>query len=316
MLDRGGVTVPHKGRHRSIVSHCPAGTFTSGLEIDSCPKSRSQFYRFVHSKESEIRKLFCSPDSSLFSRREISFSRAWNFYKLLFPSNISFHDVFETIITIEAKNFIEKSSFIPERYKNFLHLLHRPTNIYESSLQFQEIFSPLLPISREIIYILHLFPRNNFSSPLLLLLHRLRISFQLELKPQSSSSPPPTIFLKETVVQVTRARSDDELVTRIFIVNCKLSRRRTRVLEVDRPVLENLATTFFSLPRSSNDPRGLPGCQVEKRIRPRVEGIHQDSFPAISSGLRPCRLFVIVICITMDETRIMGSQDLPGSRNF
>lgn len=30
---------------------------------------------------------------------------------------------------------------------------------------------------------------------------------------------------------------------------------------------------------------------------------------------RPCRLFVIVICITMDETRIMGSWDLPGEHD-
>lgn len=79
---RGGVTVRHKGRHRSIVSHCPARTFTSGFEIDSCPKSRSQFYRFVHSKESEIRKLCCSVvrSSSLFRFLVITF-----FFFLEFP---------------------------------------------------------------------------------------------------------------------------------------------------------------------------------------------------------------------------------------
>lgn len=37
--------------------------------------------------------------------------------------------------------------------------------------------------------------------------------------------------------------------------------------------------------------------------------------PRYRGGPRPCRLFVIVICITMDETRVMGSWDLPGEHD-
>lgn len=37
--------------------------------------------------------------------------------------------------------------------------------------------------------------------------------------------------------------------------------------------------------------------------------------PWYRRGPRPCRLFVIVICITMDETRVMGSWDLPGEHD-
>lgn len=35
----------------------------------------------------------------------------------------------------------------------------------------------------------------------------------------------------------------------------------------------------------------------------------------IGGGHDPCRLFVIVICITMDETWIMGSWDLPSEHD-
>lgn len=37
--------------------------------------------------------------------------------------------------------------------------------------------------------------------------------------------------------------------------------------------------------------------------------------PRYRRGPRPCRLFVIVICITMDETRVMGSWDLLGEHD-
>lgn len=37
--------------------------------------------------------------------------------------------------------------------------------------------------------------------------------------------------------------------------------------------------------------------------------------PRYRRGPRPSRLFVIVICITMDETRVMGSWDLPGEHD-
>lgn len=38
-------------------------------------------------------------------------------------------------------------------------------------------------------------------------------------------------------------------------------------------------------------------------------------FRDIGGGHDPCRLFVIVICITMDETWIMGSWDLPSEHD-
>ncbi|KAF7406038.1 hypothetical protein HZH68_005407 [Vespula germanica] len=47
---------------------------------------------------------------------------------------------------------------------------------------------------------------------------------------------------------------------------------------------------------------------IEKENQSKLE----DPRPAISLGHEPRRLFVIVICITMDETRIMGSSDLLG----
>lgn len=38
-------------------------------------------------------------------------------------------------------------------------------------------------------------------------------------------------------------------------------------------------------------------------------------FRDIGGSHDPCRLFVIVICITMDETWIMGSWDLPSEHD-
>lgn len=71
---------------------------------------------------------------------------------------------------------------------------------------------------------------------------------------------------------------------------------------------------FFSLPRSRTSSRlRVPGrFGLEWRDRDSRRSFSRD----IGPGLRPCGLFVIVICITMDETRIMGSRDLPSSRNF
>lgn len=53
------VSVRHKGRHRSLASHCPAAAFTSRSEIDSCPKSRCRFYRAVHLQNSRFESKNC-----------------------------------------------------------------------------------------------------------------------------------------------------------------------------------------------------------------------------------------------------------------
>lgn len=139
-------------------------------------------------------------------------------------------------------------------------------------------------LSREIIYpsfisiIAHITSRNV----LFFLLRRLhRISFQLELKPQSLP-PLPAIFLKETAVQVTqscakRRRARYQNFYRQLQTVEKNSGARGGPACTPPTALPPPFSRFLD-PRE-RDPRGLPGCQVEER---------EDS---ASSGRDPRRFF-------------------------
>jgi len=76
--------------------------------------------------------------------------------------------------------------------------------------------------------------------------------------------------------------------------------------------------SFFSRFQESSDSRSIQdqGERTNRCEKKRGEKKEEEILvPRYRRGPRPCRLFVIVICITMDETRVMGSWDLPGEHD-
>lgn len=80
---------------------------------------------------------------------------------------------------------------------------------------------------------------------------------------------------------------------------------------------------YLSLLSSASCFRECPRIRGESKEKGQVDAKEREArrrkkrllFRDIRRGPRPYRLFVIVICITMDETRVMGSWDLPSEHD-